>query len=141
MTVAGTAQDSHLIPFSCTGETPIHHHFGCKDTHYFINMQYFLRKIKQLGTVLSCLTRCAISGISQTKKNRPRLFGRTFPECLITYNRTGSSCDYPSDAPRSGSNTWCHASRGLTRRSPASYHPRYPKGFPPCGSSAQGHNT
>ena len=22
MTVAGTAQDSHLIPFSCTGETP-----------------------------------------------------------------------------------------------------------------------
>ena len=52
ITVAGTAQDLHLIPFSCTDETPAHHHFGCKDTHYFINMQYFLRKIKQLGTLI-----------------------------------------------------------------------------------------
>ena len=41
MTVAGTAQDSHLIPFSCTDETPMHHHFGCKDTHYFIYIQLF----------------------------------------------------------------------------------------------------
>ena len=45
ITVAGTAQDSHLIPFSCTGETPVHHHFGCKVTHYFIYMQFFLEKI------------------------------------------------------------------------------------------------
>jgi hypothetical protein len=69
MTVAGTAQDSHLIPFSCTGETPILHHFGCKDTHYFINMQYFLRKIKQLGTVLFCLTDSADGTAGQTGKS------------------------------------------------------------------------
>jgi hypothetical protein len=30
MTVAGTAQDSHLIPFSCLGETPQHHQIVCK---------------------------------------------------------------------------------------------------------------
>ena len=45
MTVAGTAQDSHLIPFSCADETPVHHHFGCKGTQYFIYMQFFLEKI------------------------------------------------------------------------------------------------
>jgi hypothetical protein len=45
MTVAGTAQDFHLIPFSCTDETPVHHHFGCKDTHYFISMQFFQEKL------------------------------------------------------------------------------------------------
>ncbi len=45
MTVAGTAQDSHLIPFSCTDETPMHHHFGCKGTHYFIYMQFFPEKM------------------------------------------------------------------------------------------------
>lgn len=50
ITVAGTAQDSHLIPFSCTDETPVHHQFGCKDTHYFINMQLFLKK-KFLGAL------------------------------------------------------------------------------------------
>jgi len=55
MTVAGTAQDSHLIPFSCTGETPIHHHFGCKDTHYFIYMQFFLEKIAYSSRIAGCL--------------------------------------------------------------------------------------
>jgi hypothetical protein len=35
MTVAGTAQDSHLIPSSYTDETPAYHHFDCKGTHYF----------------------------------------------------------------------------------------------------------
>ena len=45
ITVAGTAQDSHLIPFSCTDETPMHHHFGCKGTHNFIYMQFFPDKI------------------------------------------------------------------------------------------------
>ena len=44
MTVAGTAQDFHLIPFSCTDETPMQHQFGCKVTHYFINIQSFLKK-------------------------------------------------------------------------------------------------
>ena len=41
MTVAGTAQDLHLIPFSCKDETPMHHQFGCKGTQYFKNMQLF----------------------------------------------------------------------------------------------------
>ena len=30
--------------------------------------------VKHPGTVLFCLTRCAVSGISQTEKNRPRVF-------------------------------------------------------------------
>ena len=42
MTVAGTAQDSHLIPSSYTDETPAYHHFDCKGTHYFQKMQTFL---------------------------------------------------------------------------------------------------
>lgn len=52
ITVAGTAQDSHLIPFSCTDETPVHHHFGCKDTHYFIYMQFFHEKSRILRLVV-----------------------------------------------------------------------------------------
>ena len=52
MTVAGTAQDLHLIPFSCTDETPVHHHFGCKDTHYFIYMQFFHEKSRILRLVV-----------------------------------------------------------------------------------------
>ena len=30
MTVAGTAQDLHLIPFYALVETPAHHHIACK---------------------------------------------------------------------------------------------------------------
>ena len=33
ITVAGTAQVFHLIPFYCADETPAHHHFGCKGTN------------------------------------------------------------------------------------------------------------
>ena len=44
-----------------------------------------------LGDGSSCLTRCAVSGNSQTEKNRPRVFdGR-----LIIGNRRESCDDYP----------------------------------------------
>jgi hypothetical protein len=44
ITVAGTAQVFNLIPFSCTDETPMHHQFGCKDTHNFYNYATFSEK-------------------------------------------------------------------------------------------------
>jgi hypothetical protein len=52
ITVAGTAQVFHLIPFYCADETPVHHHFGCKDTHYFIYMQFFHEKSRILRLVV-----------------------------------------------------------------------------------------
>jgi hypothetical protein len=45
MTVAGTAQDSHLIPFSCTDEPPAHHHIGYKGTQLILIAKLFLKNL------------------------------------------------------------------------------------------------
>ena len=86
---------------------------------------------KQLGTVLSVWP-AAPSAESVKQK---------VPNCLIIGNRRESFGGCLKDVPQSGSNTWCHASRGLTHQSHASYHPRCRVKSPPCGSSAPGHST
>ena len=42
MTVAGTAQELHLIPFYALVETPAHHHIACKDN---VNQAKYKEKI------------------------------------------------------------------------------------------------